>query len=95
MNETTTKTTMTTNTNLKTDPDAPQGLGTPTGGLTLDEVLKELTRCKLKYGGKIKVCMDFGGSDVTGIDETFATLEGIKNHFNPALEPFIDLKDRP
>lgn len=61
--------------------------------LRIEAVLKELTRCKAKYGN-IKVRFDYGGSDVLSIDETFATEEGIRRHFNPGLEPFIDLRDR-
>lgn len=71
---------------------------TPLGtdkGWRLDTFLKELTRCKAKYGGNIKVSMDFGGSDVMGISERFATEDGIQTHFNPAMEPFIELLDRP
>lgn len=73
-----------------TQPSAPLGQDK---GWRLDTLLKELTRLKAKYGGNIKVCWDFGGSEVEGISERFATKDGIKTHFNPALEPFIELLD--
>lgn len=73
-----------------TQPDSPLG---PDQGMRIDAIIKELTRCKAKYGN-IKVRFDYGGSDVLSIDETFATEEGIRSHFNPGLEPFIDLRDR-
>jgi hypothetical protein len=62
--------------------------------LKISGLLKELLRLKAKYGD-LNVCWDLGASDVVGIDERFATESGIKTHFNPALEPFVDLKDRP